>query len=213
MAGWCKCTQLKVSFSHPKFVVQTESLIMGLSTWALKPDSLDADSMCIILRELHTARRLCALHSWTGSHAAQHAEQGRVEVKWCNLLWIWISDPHWIPYGEPHYMLYVHVTLLHLFIRAHDGFYIFYCPYANWVKIEQCKTDIGVSTVFSGNNLRKINNSIFMKYSTSITCESGMNQVCVQPLTFDLYPAFDSWFSENHEKSCFVYLNLCILTC
>ena len=45
----------------------------------------DADSMWL-LRELHSARRLRALHCWTHCHAAQHATRirigGCVETKW-----------------------------------------------------------------------------------------------------------------------------------
>ena len=45
--------------------------MLGLSTWAPKPDSLDPDlrsEFNVVLRELHTACRLRSLHCWTGSH-------------------------------------------------------------------------------------------------------------------------------------------------
>ena len=44
----------------------------GLSTRALKPDSLNLylrSRFNVVSRELHTVRRLRALHSWTGFHA------------------------------------------------------------------------------------------------------------------------------------------------
>ena len=65
---------------------------MGLSTRALKTDSLDPDAPSgfnVVARELHTACRLRALHSLTGSHALSRStsrnsdpDRGRVEAKW-----------------------------------------------------------------------------------------------------------------------------------
>ena len=68
------------------------NFILGLSTWALKTDSLDPDSQSefnVVTRELHTARRLRALHCVTGSRALSRStarstdpDQGHVEAKW-----------------------------------------------------------------------------------------------------------------------------------
>ena len=69
---------------------------MGLSTRALKPDSLDPDprsAFNVVSRDLHMACRLHALHCLTGTHALLRAlsrstassldpDRGRVEAKW-----------------------------------------------------------------------------------------------------------------------------------
>ena len=59
---------------------------MRLSTQALKTDSVDPDPRSgfnVVAHELHTARRLRALHCLTGSHAARHdPDQGHVEANW-----------------------------------------------------------------------------------------------------------------------------------
>ena len=88
---------------------------MGLSTWALKTDSLDLDPRSgfnVVSRELHTASRLRALHCWTWSyvlsrsicHAALHTAWIRIKAVWRqtgfwiripDLHWIWIQDPVW----------------------------------------------------------------------------------------------------------------------
>ena len=49
--------------SKPLWLIQQCSSIVGLSTWTLKIQ------FNVVARELHTARRLRALHCLTGSHA------------------------------------------------------------------------------------------------------------------------------------------------
>ena len=72
------------------------------------PDSLDPDHRSrfnVVLRELNTARRLRALHFWTGSQVAlsrmarsSNPDRGRVEASG---LWIQIPDPHRIRIQGP----------------------------------------------------------------------------------------------------------------
>ena len=70
---------------------------LGLSTRALKPDSLDPDSrfvFTVVSHELPMTRILLQLHFWTGSYA-RSAARIRIEPMWKqSILWIWILELH-----------------------------------------------------------------------------------------------------------------------
>ena len=104
-AKWICCHQR--NYSKGELALET----MGLSTRALKTDSLDPDPRSgfnVYVRKLHTARRLRELHCLTGSHAlscsiahSSDPDRGHVEAKWSLNPYPWSvsdSDPRC---GEP----------------------------------------------------------------------------------------------------------------
>ena len=94
------------------YKMESVNTIMGISTQALKPDSLDSDPRCrlsVVLRELHKAHTTgIALMAWISGtvlehcHTAQHTAPIRIEAMWRQSgLWNRIPNPHWIRIQVP----------------------------------------------------------------------------------------------------------------
>ena len=87
-------------------VRQVRMLPVGLSTRALKPDSLDPDPQYgfdLVSRELHTVHRLRALHCWTGFYAllrVQHSMQLISGLRLCRGKVVFGCGSK-VPCGEP----------------------------------------------------------------------------------------------------------------
>ena len=91
--------------------------LMRLSTWELKPNSRNQkprSEFNVVSRELHTARRLPALHWWTGSYApfrstvTQHSMQLTSRSRPCESKMVFgsgslicIGSGSTVPCGEP----------------------------------------------------------------------------------------------------------------
>ena len=84
---------------------------MGLSTWALKPDSLDTyprPGFNVISPKLHTAHRLRTLHCWAGSYSLFRMQLGSGS-KSCGGKVVFKSGSK-DPCGEPHCISFVETT-------------------------------------------------------------------------------------------------------
>ena len=89
-------------------LLSTGEVTLGLCPQALKPDSLDSDPRSrfnVISRELHTVRRLRALHCWTGVLVYCHTAQIRIEHCYAAQIWIeavWRQSGLWIRIPDLH---------------------------------------------------------------------------------------------------------------